>query len=363
MSTCTMYTDNYNLVEKCRYNILGTIGIGAFGEVKYAVDISSGREVAIKYIKVNQSIGVSRAVFREIESLRQLTTIALSSSCDYCYVTEFIDLFTDNSNICLVLEYLVSDLSVLLSKTTSYFGASSIKCMSNMILKGINHCHSNNIIHRDIKPSNIMISNNGQFKLADFGLARVIDTTSTLDKKKPLSSQVQTRWYRSPEMLYASSSYDKSIDMWSIGVVIAELIKLTPLFPGNNDIDQMSKVFQIMGSPTIDIWPNVDKLPDYGKVSFANMCPIPLEMVLPHADAGEISLISSMLQLDPTKRITSSGALSSSYFSSYPLSLHYSCLDLSAIAGKAANSSSSSKANPSSANKVIPGLINCQTIM
>ncbi len=72
---------------------------------------------------------------------------------------------------------------------------------------------------------------------------------------KDLSHQVATRWYRAPELLFASRTYDFSSDMWSVGVVFAEMLALLPLFPGSNDIDQMYRVFQIMGSPTEDVWP------------------------------------------------------------------------------------------------------------
>ena len=77
------------------------------------------------------------------------------------------------------------------------------------------------------------------------------DNTSTA---RPLSHQVATRWYRAPELLYASRSYDLAVDIWSIGVIIAELMMLRALFPGNSDIDQMSRVFQIMGSPDTVQW-------------------------------------------------------------------------------------------------------------
>ena len=70
-----------------------------------------------------------------------------------------------------------------------------------------------------------------------------------------MSHQVATRWYRAPELLYAARNYGFPSDIWSVGVVMAELMSLRPMFPGNNDIDQMYKVFQIMGSPTVEIWP------------------------------------------------------------------------------------------------------------
>jgi serine/threonine protein kinase len=97
----------------------------------------------------------------------------------------------------------------------------------------------------------ILIADNGVVKLGDFGLARICFE----EEAGNMSHQVATRWYRSPELLYASRSYDYSVDIWAAGAIFAELFMLTPLFPGHNDIDQMFKVFQVMGTPDAREWP------------------------------------------------------------------------------------------------------------
>ncbi len=98
-----------------------------------------------------------------------------------------------------------------------------------------------------------MITSKGVVKLGDFGLTRVYD--ANIDANLSMSHQVATRQYRAPELLFASHHYTQSVDVWSCAVIIVELMTLLPLFPGNNDIDQMFRVFQVMGSPTIDVWP------------------------------------------------------------------------------------------------------------
>jgi cell cycle related kinase len=100
-------------------------------------------------------------------------------------------------------------------------------------------------------PVDILISSNGDVKLADFGLAKVYDVNDPLT----MSHQVATRFYRAPELLFASRSYGFEVDIWAVGAIIAEIMTLAPLFPGSNDIDQMFKVFQIMGTPDICDWP------------------------------------------------------------------------------------------------------------
>jgi cell cycle related kinase len=99
--------------------------------------------------------------------------------------------------------------------------------------------------------ADILLSPQGQLKLGDFGLARVIDPTDG----RSLSHQVATRWYRAPELLFASRRYSFSADMWSVGAVVAELMMLKPLFPGSGDIDQIFRVLQVMGTPTPLNWP------------------------------------------------------------------------------------------------------------
>lgn len=101
--------------------------------------------------------------------------------------------------------------------------------------------------------ADFLVTSKGTVKLGDFGLTRVYD--ANLDSNQSMSHQVATRQYRAPELLFASRRYDQAVDVWSCAVIIVELINLLPLFPGNNDIDQMYKVFQTMGSPTVDVWP------------------------------------------------------------------------------------------------------------
>ncbi len=97
----------------------------------------------------------------------------------------------------------------------------------------------------------LVSKSSGVLKLADFGLARV----HISNDPDSLSHQVSTRQYRAPELLFASRHYDTAIDMWGFAVICVELMTLRPLFPGNNDIDQMYRVFQVMGCPTPDRWP------------------------------------------------------------------------------------------------------------
>lgn len=145
-----------------------------------------------------------------------------------------------------------TDLSEVLRNATDPLSQSQIKSYMVMLLKGIAHCHENNIIHRDVKPANLLVSADGILKLADFGLAR-IHSDDTI--KRPYSHQVCTRWYRAPELLYGARKYDTGIDIWGIGCIFGELLNHFPLFNGTNDIDQLSLVLSKLGTPTKESWP------------------------------------------------------------------------------------------------------------
>ena len=307
-----------------RYEVQQRLGSGAFGEVRMGLDKTCGRSVALKYVRIMgaskssraQGLGLPRAVFRELEALRQLN--------ENPFVVGLLDVFPDETNLCLVLEYHPSDLSEVVRQRheaqKGYLPACHVKAYAHMLLSALAYIHSHRIIHRDVKPSNVLLSRNGTVKLADFGLARVIDTVAAVGGAGDLSHQVATRWYRPPELLFASRSYSFSADIWSAGAVIGELMTLTPLFPGNNDIDQMFRVFQIMGSPEPQTWPGVDTLPDYAKVSFPNLLPLDMHaMLMPHAHPQDVEFLKTLLVLDPAQRVTAAAAAQSAYFLKQPL--------------------------------------------
>ena len=314
-----------------RYQKLSKIAHGAFGDVQKGIDTCTGKVIAIKSIQTSSN-GIQKAIFREIQALRQLSC---GTDLYENPIVKLIDVYPNESSICMVFEFLPSDLSEVISQSKKPIPRAHLKSYSFMILKALHYCHSQRIIHRDIKPSNLLITDQGQIKLADFGLARVISTTqqssATLSDTESLpvqllSHQVATRWYRPPELLFASRQYSFSADIWSVGAVIAELMRLSPMFPGRNDIDQIHKVLQIMGTPTEETWPGVQSLPDFSKVFFPMMIPIDFQLIFPQANADDISFLKLLLILDPVKRITASDALTHNYFLSLPLPVSSSIL-------------------------------------
>lgn len=101
--------------------------------------------------------------------------------------------------------------------------------------------HSAGVVHRDLKPSNILINENCDLKICDFGLARV--------QEAQMTGYVSTRYYRAPEIMLTWRRYNEKVDIWSAGCIFAEMILGKPLFPGKNHINQFMVITQMLGSP------------------------------------------------------------------------------------------------------------------
>ena len=117
-----------------------------------------------------------------------------------------------------------------------------------------------NTIYRDLKPQNILISKSGVLKIADFGLARAF-----VPPIRQFTHEVVTLWYRAPEILLGSKTYALPVDMWSVGTIIVEMASKRPIFPGDSEIDELYKIFRILGTPTEADWPTVTSLVDWNK--------------------------------------------------------------------------------------------------
>mmetsp|Transcript_6691 Transcript_6691/g.7290 ORF Transcript_6691/g.7290 Transcript_6691/m.7290 type:complete len:377 (-) Transcript_6691:100-1230(-) len=188
--------------------------------------------------------------------------------------------------------------------------ARHIKCYVKQLLEGLHYLHKNNVLHRDIKASNLLINNRGELKLADFGLARPISS-----KGGNYTNNVITLWYRPPELLLGSHNYKASVDCWSVGCILAELINKMPLFPGKNEIDQLDLIWRLCGTPTKESWPDAENLPLYSKFKFKfQQNNFRKKMVEKKIPDDALKLIEGLITLDPNKRLTAMQALDADYF-------------------------------------------------
>ncbi|XP_059512470.1 cyclin-dependent kinase 20 isoform X2 [Myotis daubentonii] len=232
--------------------------------------------------------------------------------------------FPHGAGFVLAFEFMLSDLAEVVRHTQRPLAQAQVKSYLQMLLKGVSFCHANNIVHRDLKPANLLISASGQLKIADFGLARVFSP----DGSRLYTHQVATRWYRAPELLYGARQYDQGVDLWAVGCILGELLNGSPLFPGENDIEQLCCVLRILGTPSPQIWPEITELPDYNKISFEEQAPVPLGEVLPDASPQALDLLGQFLLYPPCQRIAASQALLHQYFFTAPLPAHPSELPI-----------------------------------
>ena len=219
-------------------------------------------KVAIKTMKKTFESFAPCLELREVIFLRSLPP--------HVHLVPALDIFLDSTTkkLHIAMEYMDGNLYQLMkARDHRPLDGASVKSILFQILSGLDHIHANNFFHRDIKPENILISTSApqdsginfrrysalvtppstpptySVKIADFGLAR--ETHSKL----PYTTYVSTRWYRAPEVLLRAGEYSAPVDIWALGAMAVEIATLKPLFPGSNEVDQVWRVCEIMGSP------------------------------------------------------------------------------------------------------------------
>lgn len=280
------------------YSKVRLLGTGAYGKI-YLIKIE-GHEFALKRIKTKGNDGIDLSAIREIKILREIVHPNIIK-----VHRAFIE---KGKRMCLVMDYCPFDLSILIrEKKTFFFHESEAAEIMLQMLEAVHFLHTKAIIHRDIKPSNILMNMNAETKLIDFGLARHFKNMND-----PLTKGVVTRWYRSPEILFGAIFYGTKVDIWALGCVFAEMLLKKPLFPGNSEINQLSRIFGIRGLPDFQSWPEAKTLPYY--LEFEECFEIPLKKILNNASPEAIDIIDKMLTLNPKKRPNSQDLLDSDYF-------------------------------------------------
>eukprot|EP00117_Sycon_ciliatum_P038766 scpid91072/ scgid5964/ Cyclin-dependent kinase 6; CR2 protein kinase; Cell division protein kinase 6; Serine/threonine-protein kinase PLSTIRE len=214
----------------------------------------------------------------------------------------------ENSDIqiTLVFEHVEQDLASFISSfPPPCLPDELVKSIEFKILKGLDFLHSNRIVHRDLKPQNVLVSDRGQVvKLADFGLSRMYSSNSVL------TTVVVTLWYRAPEVLL-NAAYATPVDIWSAACIFAELASRTALLQGNTELEQLRKIFRLLGSPAEEAWPQSSSIPWR---SFSGEAGVPLSTAVPNLTGNGQDLLREMLRFDPTQRITAQDSVNHVYF-------------------------------------------------
>jgi len=183
-------------------------------------------------------------------------------------------------------------------------------------LRGLKYIHSANVLHRDLKPSNLLLNTTCDLKICDFGLARVADPDH--DHTGFLTEYVATRWYRAPEIMLNSRGYTKSIDIWSVGCILSEMLSNRPIFPGRHYLDQLNHILGILGSPSNDDLNSIinEKARRYLR-SLSFKPKVPWTRLYPNAHPQALDLLERMLTFNPNNRITVEDALAHPYLEQY----------------------------------------------
>ena len=213
--------------------------------------------VAVKKIKLGTRAeakdGINRTALREIKLLQELS---------HDNIISLRDVFGYQSSISLVMDFMDTDLEVIIKDTTLVLAPANIKSYVLQTFLGLEYLHNNWVLHRDLKPNNLLVNRKGVVKITDFGLAKAYGSPN-----RQYTHLVVTRWYRAPELLFGARIYGTGIDIWAMGCILAELLLRVPFVAGDTDLDQLAKIFQALGTPTQETWPDHTTLPGSFKIT------------------------------------------------------------------------------------------------
>ncbi|XP_045894388.1 mitogen-activated protein kinase 12 [Micropterus dolomieu] len=289
-----------------RYRDLRQVGTGAYGTVCSALDSRTDSKVAIKKLyRPFQSELFAKRAYRELRLLKHMKHENVIGLLDVFTADLSVDKFHD---FYLVMPFMGADLGKLMKMQT--LSQEKIQYLVYQILKGLKYIHSAGIIHRDLKPGNIAINPDCELKILDFGLARQTDSEMT--------GYVVTRWYRAPEVILSWMHYTQTVDIWSVGCIMAEMLKGRPLFKGSDHLDQLTEIMKVTGTPTQEF---ILKLDSEDAKRYIKSLPKvekkDLQGMFPATNPQAVSVLERMLLLDPQSRVTAAEALALPYFSEF----------------------------------------------
>ena len=289
------------------YSYIKQIGHGAYGVVISALNKKNNTKVAIKK--------VPKAFEDLIDAKRILREIRLLNFLDHENIISIVDLQkppgrTGYEDIYIITDLMETDLHRVIYSRQDLTDE-HIQYFMYQLLRGLLFMHSADIIHRDLKPSNLLLNKNCDLKICDLGLARGFDHS----KDDNLTEYVVTRWYRAPEVILNASHYTKALDIWGVGCVFAELLGRSPLFPGEDYLDQVQRIIAVLGMPgpeEMSFIGNesakryIKSLPKRQRVAWATL--------YPKANPVALDLLNNMLMFNPDKRFTVEDCLKHPYF-------------------------------------------------
>lgn len=310
-----------------KYRLVAKKGEGTFSEVIKAQNIKTGTYHAIKCMKSTYKSA------SQVNSLREIQAIKRLSPHPNIITLEEVLFDPPTGRLALVFELLEGNLYDLMKDRRQHFAESTVKSFMRQIFTALDHMHSKGVFHRDIKPENILMDKHGKhLKLADFGSVRGINS------KPPFTEYISTRWYRPPECLLTCGMYGKEMDIWGAGCIFFELTALYPLFPGNDEADQIHRIHSVLGTPSASVVAKLQKhASSQASFSFPPQDGVHLSTLLPHATDANIDLLRRSISYSESDRITAEQALIHPY-----------------IVGDESSTRSRVKSFPTNPTKIVP---------
>ena len=239
-----------------------------------------------------------------------LREILIMMNFSHPHIVKYNSVFVHKCQVVIEMEFCISSLSNVIKKISKPFYIAQVKKIVRSIALGIKFLHDHDIIHRDIKPGNIFIDENCVVKIGDFGSARISpqqkkESEEQKEKKKkkekrPLTPGIGTKWYKAPEIIFGDKHYNKSVDIWSFGCLMAEMFLLEPLFPGSTDFEMINLIFSFIGFSKED-----EKiLKPQLHINYRERPKNIFENTFDTAEKDSIDLMAKMLVANPNKRIT-----------------------------------------------------------
>jgi len=310
-STCFRVPEHFQLIK--------SLGSGSYGSVAAFWDTKHNYRVAVKKVA---------NAFSELPGgMRALREVRVLSSTDHDNIVKmryfYCDRRSGHDDLYIIQERADIDLHSVIKRSGQHLTEKHHRHILYGITRGLAYLHDVDVAHRDLKPANILVNTDCSVKICDFNLSRggmQFHSSTAAERafaeQSELSDYVCTRWYRAPELMLFKGRYGKSVDVWSLGCIVCELISSKPVFKGANTSGQIRQIISTIG------YPKPEDL--HGRIfqsgaqkllrGLSDVFGKPWHVVLPGASCEVLNIIAELLQFSPEKRITANECLRQAYF-------------------------------------------------